>query len=131
MLNEKQPEQVLRSSSNLFRIQIADLQVSKYREEFNKASLGMELWKLRKVIAEWESRTGLNHSELLKGDFHDPYNDHDSVTTALAKAVRNLLNGISTGVVKLDSDEDERYANAISALNMALHRFDERGENAS
>lgn len=43
-----------------------------------------------------------------------------AVNAQLVAAIQNLMNGISTGAVRLDSDEDERYANAIRQINAAL-----------
>jgi hypothetical protein len=38
----------------------------------------------------------------------------------LREAAQNILNGIETGAIKIETDQDESWANALSALRSAL-----------
>jgi hypothetical protein len=61
------------TAAPLFRVQIADLKLERARERRERASIEIDHWTLVKAIKAWESRTGLDHSELLAGDFDNPY----------------------------------------------------------
>lgn len=62
-----------RSIANLFRIDIAELNVRLARQQAETAEALSSYWKARSAIAGWESRTGKDHRELLKGDYAQPF----------------------------------------------------------
>jgi len=43
----------------------------------------------------------------------------------LRKAARNILNGIETGAVRIETEQDETWANALRELRAAIRRVDE------
>ena len=43
----------------------------------------------------------------------------------LRKAARNILNGIETGAVRIETEQDETWANALSELRAAIRKVDE------
>lgn len=46
-------------------------------------------------------------------------------TTALREAAQSLINGIDTGLVRLDTDADETLANTLSDIRAALSQEDD------
>jgi vacuolar-type H+-ATPase subunit E/Vma4 len=43
----------------------------------------------------------------------------------LRKAARNILNGIETGAVRIETEQDETWANALRELRAAIRKVDE------
>lgn len=56
-----------------FRIQVNSLKVSRARAQREAADNAVSFHDLRLAISMWESRTGLDHTKLLSGDFNAPY----------------------------------------------------------
>ena len=57
----------------LFRAQVASLKLDKGRLRMKLAHVEIDHWALMLAIKEWESRTGLDHKELLKGVYGKPF----------------------------------------------------------
>ncbi len=68
-------ERALAGVSRMFRIQVASLKLDMAKLRRNWAGQELDHAALVLKIKEWESRTGLDHHVLLRGDFDNPYGD--------------------------------------------------------